>query len=238
MAPSKQPTSPFAVDERVFCFHMDMLYEARILEVQQGDGTGAPWQYKIHYKGWKNTWDDWVPQDRVRKFNDENRELATQLREQIKALQSKSSKGGAGSAGRKSAGAGGASGAASRVNGSDFSSARGSEERGPGAGISSTRGPRRARDYELENVSISSCPNLGVNCLSSLLLLLRVDVAVLLRLLVSTHGITGVLLAIRTSWNTTYGIYAAKPLSLGCCKSLQNDVIPVLLSVARLPIGS
>ena len=69
MAPARNSVSPFAVDEKVFCFHHDMLYEARILQAeQQPDG----WKYKIHYKGWKNTWDDWVPQDRVRKFNDEN----------------------------------------------------------------------------------------------------------------------------------------------------------------------
>ncbi len=90
MAPSKQNVAPFAVDERVFCFHMDMLYEARILDVQQGE-TGEGWQYKIHYKGWKSSWDDWVPQYRGRKFNDENKELAAQLRDQIKALQQKSS---------------------------------------------------------------------------------------------------------------------------------------------------
>ncbi|OAA60943.1 histone acetylase complex subunit mrg15-2 [Niveomyces insectorum RCEF 264] len=96
--PPKQANAPFAVDERVFCFHMDMLYEARILDVQQapagganaggtGSSDGSRWRYRIHYKGWKNTWDDWVPQDRVRKFNDENRELANQLRDQARVLQ-------------------------------------------------------------------------------------------------------------------------------------------------------
>ena len=104
--PPKQASAPYAVDERVFCFHMDMLYEARILDVQQASAaTGEKgssssssaaaaaanpenrWRYRIHYKGWKNTWDDWVPQDRVRKFNDENRELASQLRDQARQLQ-------------------------------------------------------------------------------------------------------------------------------------------------------
>ncbi|EFW99538.1 histone acetylase complex subunit mrg15-2 [Grosmannia clavigera kw1407] len=65
---------------------MDMLYEARILDVQQ-TSDGQRWRFRIHYKGWKNTWDDWVPQDRVRKFNDENRELAAQLRNQARLLQ-------------------------------------------------------------------------------------------------------------------------------------------------------
>ncbi|KIH94328.1 hypothetical protein SPBR_06208 [Sporothrix brasiliensis 5110] len=89
--PPKQAAAPYAVDERVFCFHMDMLYEARVLDVQQVTGTAAAdgqrWRFRIHYKGWKNTWDDWVPADRVRKFNDENRELAAQLRDQARLLQ-------------------------------------------------------------------------------------------------------------------------------------------------------
>ncbi len=90
--PPKHATAPFEANERVFCFHMDMLYEARILDVQQvtapaGASDGQRWRYRIHYKGWKNTWDDWVPQDRVRKFNDENRELAAQLRDQARLLQ-------------------------------------------------------------------------------------------------------------------------------------------------------
>lgn len=139
MPPKQAPASPFAADERVFCFHMDMLYEARILDVMQvKDKDGDTWKFKIHYKGWKNTWDDWVPLDRVRKFNDENKELAAQLREQAKALQQKTNKL------PKKLG---------KPNGSDFSSARGSEERTAAVTTASGRGPRRARDFELENVS-------------------------------------------------------------------------------------
>ncbi|KAL8397324.1 hypothetical protein RB594_004156 [Gaeumannomyces avenae] len=150
MPPVKNTGPPFKEEERVFCFHMDMLYEARILEVQAaeaGEGPAGGWQYKIHYKGWKNTWDDWVPQDRVRKFNDENKELASQLREQMKSQQ-KGSKAAA-SAGAKRA-ARGAAGAAAANGGSDFSSLRGSEERTAAHTTSSGRGPRRARDYDLE----------------------------------------------------------------------------------------
>ena len=86
-------------------------------------------------------WDDWVPQDRVRKFTDENKELAAQLHNQMKALQ-------------KQPKAGGKKGAGARANGSDFSSARGSEERTASVAAQSGRGgQRRTRDYELENVS-------------------------------------------------------------------------------------
>ncbi|KXX79985.1 Chromatin modification-related protein eaf3 [Madurella mycetomatis] len=136
MAPPKQPQPPFQKDERVLCFHMEMLYEAKILDVMPGE-NGEGWQYKIHYKGWKSSWDDWVPQDRVRKFTDENKDLASQLLAQFKMLQSgktaKQPKKGA------------------RATGSDMSSARGSEERTAGTTTASGRGPRRARDFDLEH---------------------------------------------------------------------------------------
>lgn len=148
MAPPKQQVPPFSKDERVLCFHMDMLYEAKVLDVMAND-NGEGWQYKIHYKGWKSSWDDWVPQDRVRKFTDENRELATQLAQQSKALH----------ASKSSTKPPKGKGASGRATGSDLSSARGSEERTAGTTTQSGRGPRRARDYELETVSSfsSSC---------------------------------------------------------------------------------
>ncbi|KAL1883069.1 hypothetical protein VTK73DRAFT_9995 [Phialemonium thermophilum] len=136
MAPPKQAQPPFSKDERVLCFHMEMLYEAKILDIQPGE-NGQGWQYKIHYKGWKSSWDDWVPQDRVRKFTDENKELAAQLMSQYKNLQS-------GKAGKQPKKAG-------RAGGSDFSSTRGSEERNPGNTTQASRGPRRQRDYDLEH---------------------------------------------------------------------------------------
>ncbi len=148
MAPHKQqpPQPPFQKDERVLCFHMEMLYEAKILDTMPAEG-GDGWQYKIHYKGWKSSWDDWVPQDRVRKFTDENKDLAAQLLAQFKSLQS-------GKTAKQSAKKPVAS--SSRApNGSDMSSARGSEERTAGVAAATTgRGPRRARDYELEQVSL------------------------------------------------------------------------------------
>ena len=86
-------------------------------------------------------WDDWVPQDRVRKFTDENKELAAQLHNQMKMLQSKAPKSVGKGQGKRGA------------NGSDFSSARGSEERGSVAAAPGRGGPRRNRDYDLEHVS-------------------------------------------------------------------------------------
>jgi len=56
MAPSKSTaaTAPFSKDERVLCFHHDMLYEAKVLDSRPTEDN-ASWQYRIHYKGWKNT---------------------------------------------------------------------------------------------------------------------------------------------------------------------------------------
>lgn len=88
------------------------------------------------------SWDDWVPQDRVRKFTDENKELAAQLHNQMKLLQQKAPKSVGKGQGKRGA------------NGSDFSSARGSEERtGSVAATPGRGGPRRNRDYDLEHVS-------------------------------------------------------------------------------------
>lgn len=82
-------------------------------------------------------------QDRVRKFTDENKELAAQLHTQMKQLKNPSAKG---AAAKKAGG---------RTNGSDFSSARGSEERHASAAAQSGRGAaRRNRDYDLEPVSL------------------------------------------------------------------------------------
>ena len=54
-APStKQPT--YDVQERVLCFHGPMLYEAKVLEIRKPDDKKDLPEYKVHYKGWKNTY--------------------------------------------------------------------------------------------------------------------------------------------------------------------------------------
>lgn len=138
MAPSRQNQAPpYTKDERVLCFHGDLMYEAKVMEVVVKPGQKPEdAQYRIHYKGWKASWDDWVSQDRIRKFTEDNKQLASQLEAQAR-MRSSGSKGG-----KK----------VIRANGSEMSSARGSEERAAGSS-SFGRGPRRGRDYELENVS-------------------------------------------------------------------------------------
>ncbi len=55
MAPQRE--SVFAKDEKILCFHHELLYEAKVLEARNVDAKDkkSPMEYKIHYKGWKNT---------------------------------------------------------------------------------------------------------------------------------------------------------------------------------------
>ena len=82
-------------------------------------------------------WDDWVPQDRIRKDTDENRELAANLRqESILLNQPHKAK---------------ATSTKKKTVGSDVSSLRGSEDRQtPVTG----RGQKRGRDNEIEKVGL------------------------------------------------------------------------------------
>ncbi|OCH89940.1 MRG-domain-containing protein [Obba rivulosa] len=76
----------FVQNERVLCYHGPLVYEAKILKVEHWDeattktGILGP-HYLVHYKGWKQTWDEWVDATRLLKFNETN--IALQ-----KALQS------------------------------------------------------------------------------------------------------------------------------------------------------
>jgi hypothetical protein len=81
-------------------------------------------------------WDDWVPQDRLSKFTEDNRELAVTLRREAEAALRQRS-------GQKSS--------AKKRGGSDKSSARGSEERQSSV---PPRGTKRGRDNEIEKVRV------------------------------------------------------------------------------------
>jgi hypothetical protein len=56
MAPAGQTT--YQKDERVLCFHHEILYEAKILDLRHTDPDDrkSPYEYLVHYKGWKNTY--------------------------------------------------------------------------------------------------------------------------------------------------------------------------------------
>ncbi|KIJ37575.1 hypothetical protein M422DRAFT_231623 [Sphaerobolus stellatus SS14] len=74
----------FTANERVLCYHGPLIYEAKVLKGENFDEnqtkTGKRGQhYLVHYKGWKQTWDEWVPPDRVLKFNETNIALQKKL---------------------------------------------------------------------------------------------------------------------------------------------------------------
>ncbi|KAI9869897.1 MAG: Esa1p-associated factor [Pleopsidium flavum] len=134
---------PYIKDERVLCFHHELLYEAKILDSRPSDTSDKKslLQYRVHYKGWKNTWDDWVPQDRLRKLTDENKQLAQDLKHESDAAhrqRTAPTKATPASTKKKAAG-------------SDLSSTRGSEERNSSVPATG-RGLKRGRDFEIEKV--------------------------------------------------------------------------------------
>lgn len=58
MAPSNAGGPLYAKDEKVLCFHHELLYEAKILDFKAtdpNDKKNSSYSYRIHYKGWKNT---------------------------------------------------------------------------------------------------------------------------------------------------------------------------------------
>ncbi|KAJ1787005.1 Esa1p-associated factor, partial [Coemansia sp. RSA 2399] len=85
-----QPPLPFRPNERILCFHGPLLYEAKVVKAELWDGRDADASdpgphYFVHYKGWKQTWDEWVDESRALKFNEEN--LAKQKALRQAALQ-------------------------------------------------------------------------------------------------------------------------------------------------------
>lgn len=57
MAPAAA-TAMYNRDEKVLCFHHELLYEAKVIDSKvedPNDKKNSKFLYKIHYKGWKNT---------------------------------------------------------------------------------------------------------------------------------------------------------------------------------------
>ncbi|KAI7902514.1 MRG-domain-containing protein [Cokeromyces recurvatus] len=74
----------FEKDERVLCYHGPFIYEAKILKKEKRDDEGDGHeinQYFVHYKGWKQTWDEWITEDRVLKYTEANLQKQKQLKE-------------------------------------------------------------------------------------------------------------------------------------------------------------
>ncbi|KAK4699208.1 mortality factor 4-like protein 1, partial [Phenoliferia sp. Uapishka_3] len=60
------------------------MYEAKVTKAELWNAESNPSgqvgpHYLVHYKGWKQTWDEWVPEERLKKFNEENIKQQRQL---------------------------------------------------------------------------------------------------------------------------------------------------------------
>ncbi|GAA5988582.1 hypothetical protein JCM5350_004463 [Sporobolomyces pararoseus] len=81
---------PYAENEKALCFHGPLMYEAKVLKAEMWtkamnkNGAIGP-HYFVHYKGWKQTWDEWVPEERLNKYNEENIRKQKALIEQQRA---------------------------------------------------------------------------------------------------------------------------------------------------------
>ncbi|KAF7293148.1 MRG-domain-containing protein [Mycena chlorophos] len=139
----------YSTGESVLCYHGPLIYSAKILKTQeptegQPDAiTGQPGvQYFVHYKGWKTTWDEWVPADRLLKDNEINKIKQKELKAQ------QSTKERSGQAKPHPALAGGPGGASASAMAGTSASANASTRSGTRKDVG-TRGTKRGRD-ELE----------------------------------------------------------------------------------------
>jgi len=76
-------TKQFQVDDLVLVHHGVMIFEAKILKIDDALAeNNQPTQYFVHYQGWNKKWDEWVAQDRVLEDNKAGRLLQQQAKEQ------------------------------------------------------------------------------------------------------------------------------------------------------------
>ncbi|KAG0749224.1 hypothetical protein G6F57_000226 [Rhizopus arrhizus] len=78
----EQKDFSFDQDEKVLCYHGPFIYEAKIIKREKKEEDDQEVNlYFVHYKGWKQTWDEWVTEDRVMKYTESNRQKQRQLQE-------------------------------------------------------------------------------------------------------------------------------------------------------------
>lgn len=108
--------------QKCLAFHGPMLYEAKTIKIwdpeaktvrtKASENSGDQFAsqgvvppdlpaelenkiaYYIHYKGWKSTWDEWVSDDRVLAWNEENLRTQKELKQMALAAASKKRHGG------------------------------------------------------------------------------------------------------------------------------------------------
>ncbi|KAI6018202.1 hypothetical protein PISMIDRAFT_112896 [Pisolithus microcarpus 441] len=86
----------FSVGERVLCYHGPLIYEAKVLKAEVWDESNTKTSavgphFFVHYKGWKQTWDEWVSITRLLKYDETNVALQKALTTQASAAAASSS---------------------------------------------------------------------------------------------------------------------------------------------------
>lgn len=86
------------VDDTVMAYHGVMIYDAKVLKVDHGNGVvsdkNAPGaairgtsasMYYVHYQGWHKKWDEWIAHDRVLEDTPANRALQQKAKADFEA---------------------------------------------------------------------------------------------------------------------------------------------------------
>ncbi|KJA22704.1 hypothetical protein HYPSUDRAFT_87295 [Hypholoma sublateritium FD-334 SS-4] len=86
MASTTVSSPIYNAQERVLCYHGPLIYEAKVLKTKTYDETSTTTgvvgpHYLVHYKGWKQTWDEWVPANRLLKITEGNLALQKNLQQ-------------------------------------------------------------------------------------------------------------------------------------------------------------
>jgi mortality factor 4-like protein 1 len=85
---------PLKVGDTALAQHGVMIYEAKILKIDDGSGVksnlgdmaseeGKNTQYFVHYQGWAKKWDEWVLKENVYEDTKENRLLQQKAKENL-----------------------------------------------------------------------------------------------------------------------------------------------------------
>ena len=77
----------FKVGEDVLAYHGPLIHAACVKENEardSPDGRGKIQLYLVHYKDWSDHWDEWVPESRVLKDNEDSRAM---MKERMKDFQ-------------------------------------------------------------------------------------------------------------------------------------------------------
>jgi len=71
------PKPKFQEGERILAFHGPLLYEAKCVKSEIVKEKSV--KYFIHYNGWNKNWDEWVPENRILKFDSESQKKQKEL---------------------------------------------------------------------------------------------------------------------------------------------------------------